>query len=137
MTMNVPTGHNGAQKLNYPRIILLVSEPIASTDPPVSWIVGSPHPFVTAMKIVAIFQVEDFLEIYSMATDENGAKHGMRDLVPDRHVRLIREGMPFHVFDRELGAAELAEIQGDDDEDEEDDEDPPPQDQQTGQTATS
>lgn len=77
-------------------------DPKDRENPIITWAVGSAHPFVKDMKIVAMFISDDFIEIYS----SDGNKSGMRELEPIRRVRFIREMMPFDVFVDELGNAE-------------------------------
>jgi hypothetical protein len=90
-------------ELNYPRIVLMATDGIDGNVAPISWSVGEAHPFAPTFMVVAMFINEDFVEIYSV---NNAKSAGMREQVPVRRARLIREAMPFDVFSEELADAE-------------------------------
>jgi len=100
-------------ELSYPRIMLMITEKLVPTDAAeVTWCVGKAHPSVPDMKIMAMFVNDDFVEVYSVI---DGNRGGMRDLIPTRRARILREGMPLDVFMEELARAELGYPDDDDD----------------------
>ena len=124
-------------EIGYPRMMKLVSEPIypqsvtktagcphcqkpvsipvpvAAVDP-ITWIVGGSHPLIPALKVIAMYQVDDGVDVYSVSED---GKSGLRNFVPSKTMRLTEDTMPLHVFVDELAAAENG--MGDDDDDDE------------------
>lgn len=140
MTTQAPND-DALPEIGYPRLVRLVSDPIypqaeartaacphcqkAVTIPvpvaakePVTWIIGGPHPLLADMKVIAMYLVDDGVDVYSVALD---GKSGIRNFVPSKTMRLTQDTMPLHVFAKELNAAETGE---DDDEGEDEPEEP-------------
>lgn len=117
-------------KLNYPRVMLVVTENVAPIDPgqsdnrkTMTWAIGSAHPIIQTVNIVAMYVEDAVIAIYSVGTDEKGKRRGMRDLIPFHRAKFVSEGMPLDVFAHELAASEAGDEEEDeDDEEEEEDE---------------
>lgn len=65
---------------------------------PVAWALGKLHPFVPTMQIKRMHLIEDVVHIYSASNDGNL----VRDTIPMSSVRLLEQGMSFHVYASEL-----------------------------------
>jgi len=103
--------------------MLLATDSI-SGDKAINWEVGKPHPFVSTMKVIAMYVNGALVEIYSVSME---SREGMRDLVPLHRTRIIREAMPIEIWAEELAAAEAGpdDDPPDPDDDEPDDEPEP------------
>lgn len=92
------------QEMACPHCHKALSVPIESTlEPPVTWIVGEPHPLVSSHRVVRMFIEGSAVEIYS-----HDGMAGMRNTVPMSFVRLVEEGMPMEEFRAQLASAEQA-----------------------------
>lgn len=112
-------------KPNYPMLTRMVSDPLfpkegGGSSEPITWALSSAHPLVPDMKITRMFVDRNgVVEIYS-----HDGKTGMRNVIPQNHVRITEEVMPMEIFAGEIAAAESPPNDEDDEEDEdEDDED--------------
>jgi hypothetical protein len=124
MTMPAPTPDANAARVyepSYPRIVLMATDGVGKDTTPINWGVGDAHPFMPKMRIVAMYLHDNVIEIYSF----DGAKGGIRELVPLHRARLIREEMPIDIYGEELRHAELGFPDDDVDDDDEFD-DPSP-----------
>jgi len=129
MTQSGHQSPQGLPELTFPRIMFMVTDHLApqpleqgQRPPPTDeWKVGDNHPYVSDMRIVAMFRDGDVIEVYSMSSKSGG----MRDVVPLSRVRLIQEVMPPEVFAEELAHAELGYPDDDDPDDPEDPEELP------------
>lgn len=133
--MTTQDGQDGLPEvLSYPRIMLMVTDCVvpfenADANTMLHWSVGGLHPFIEGARIVAMYFNDTGVDVYSTRVNERGEREGMRDHIPMTRVRVCREAMPFHVFAKELAAAELDDGEDDDDgggEEEVDDETPSP-----------
>lgn len=98
----------------YPRIVLMATDSIeGDNQPTIRWGVGDAHPFMPKMKIVAMYLHDGVVEIYSF----DGARTGIRELIPVQRARLIREEMPIDIYGEELRHAELGFPDDDDPDD--------------------
>ncbi len=104
-------------KPGFPMLVRMFTDNLQSTNDPgaIRWDLGQKHPLADELKIVRMFvdDVREGVEIYSSSDD--GAT-GVRDFIPMRWVRMIKEGMPLEVFIDEMRRSE----EGPDDDDEDD-----------------
>lgn len=107
--MNVPTAAPvELAEPGFPMAMLMVSEvilpdPERTSQGPLLWVVGKPHPFVPNANVLRMFVTDSGVDVYSVSS--NGMK-GMRDRIPMTRIRLVQEAMPLEVFAEELDAAE-------------------------------
>lgn len=112
MTQQLPQSQSDG-----PKITALITNSL-SPDPnqtaPAAWVVGEKHPIYPGMSVIAMFEVEGGIEIYSASPE----RKGIRDFVPIHWVRNYKESMPFEVFMQELDRAEFGDLDDDEDESE-------------------
>lgn len=80
-------------------------------DVPITWQLQGPHPYVTDMKVMAMFLHSGILEIYS--TD---GKTGLRERIPLSRVRITQEHISSDIFNDELDASEAKHLDIDEEE---------------------
>jgi hypothetical protein len=103
------------QEMACPHCKQALSVPIESTSElPVTWIVGEPHPLVSSHRVVRMFIEGSAVEIYS-----HDGVAGMRNTIPMSFVRIVEEGMPLEEFRAQLTVAEQAADAEDEEESEE------------------